>query len=243
MKSVKGWVLASAVLAVALAPARGATLIAEFALRGNLNDNLAGPALVSLGGQITALGYVFAANQGLTLTSPALSPTNYSIELSFKFDATSGWRKIADFHNLADDTGFYQYFGNLNFYNVVTASQTDFSSGVDVHVVLTRDSASNTVTGYVNGVQRFSFVDSSPLATVTAPNNQLTFFVDDFATSQNEASSGTLNFLRVYNGALTAADVAALYAAGSPVAVPEPSTAMLLALGAAGLLVRRWRRS
>ena len=238
---VRRSLLLCCVLACTLAPVRAATLVAEFALKGNFNDNLAGPALVSLGGQITSLGYVFAANQGLTLSSPALSATNFSIELSFKFDATSGYRKILDFHGLGDDTGLYELSGNLNFYPVVTAGPSDFAPGVDVHVVLTRDSATNTVVGYVNGVQRFSFVDTSPLATITAANNKLTFFVDDFHTSQGEASGGTVNFLRVYNGALAPSEVAALYAAGAPIAVPEPATALLLGLGAAGLLAVRRR--
>lgn len=232
-------------LALVAAPAHAATLIHEYALRGTLDDNRGGPALNSLGGQITSLGYVFAANQGLTLSSPVLSATDFSLEFSFKFDATSGYRKIADFHGLADDSGFYQLNGNLNFYPVATAGQTDFAPGTDVHVVLTRDGATNIVTGYVNGQQRFTFLDDGPRATITAANTTLNFFVDDFATSQREASGGTANYLRVYNGALSATEVSNLYAAGAPLAIPEPGTAALLAFGAAVMLTaaRRSRSS
>ena len=228
-------------LAVAVLPARAAVVVDEYALRGTLADTLGGPALGATGGQITPLGYVFAANQGLTLSNPALSSTSFSIELSFKFDVTSGYRKIADFHNLADDTGLYQLNGNLNFYPVTTASQADFAPGVDVHLVLTRDGATNTVVGYVNGQQRFSFLDTSPLATITAANNRLTFFIDDFATSQGEASGGMLNYLRLYNGALTATEVSAAFAAGAPLSVPEPGTAGLLVAGGAIMFVARRR--
>lgn len=219
-------------LATAAGCSQAAVLLHEYALRGTLDDNKGGPALSSMGGQITALGYVFAANQGLTLTSPVISATSFSLELSFHFDSTSGYKKIADFHDRADDSGFYQLNGALNFYPVVTASAADFVAGVDVHVVLTRDAQTNVVVGYVNGQQRFSFTDTSPFATFTAPDNKLTLFADDFATSQGEATSGSVNYLRVYNGPLTAGEVSALYAAGAPLAIPEPSTVALLGLGA-----------
>ncbi len=219
-------------LSCGAAPA--AVVVHEYALRGSLNDNLGGTPLASLGGQVTALGYVFAANQGLTLSSSLLNPTDFSLELSFKFDATGGWRKIADFHDRADDTGFYQLNGNLSFYPVTTAGAADFVADINVHVVLTRDGAANTVTGYVNGQQRFSFNDTSPLATITAGNNKLTLFADDFATGQGEATGGTVNYVRIFNGALTAAEVTTLYSTGAPSAIPEPSTLTLLA---AGLLV------
>jgi hypothetical protein len=233
--------LAAVALLACVLPARAATLVHEYALRGSLNDNLGGPALTALGGQISALGYVFAANQGLTLSSSVLSATNFTLEFSFRFDSTSGYRKIADFHDLGSDSGLYNLSGALNFYPVVTAGQSDFSAGVDVHVVLTRDSATNVVTGYVNGQQRFSFVDTSGLATITAVNNRLQMFVDDFSTGQGEASAGTVNYLRMYNGALTATEVAAAYAAGPPLAIPEPATATLFAFGAALTLAHAGR--
>ena len=242
-------------LALAHVPARAQVLLGEFSLKGNLNNNVpGGPSLVpvsfnGISGQITALGYVFTANQGLTFTSSALNPTSYSIELSFNFTTVSGYTKIADFQNLSSDAGFYQLNGSLNFYgagNIATAIQTDFIGGSTVDVVLTRDGATGTVVGYVNGVngqQRFTFVDSSNFAVVATPSNTFNFLVDDFRTSQGEASSGTLNYLRVFNGALTSNQVSALFAAGAPSAVPEPATVWLLALGALGLLARArvWR--
>jgi hypothetical protein len=230
----------AATLALSVASTQAAVLLHEYALRGNLDDNRGGPSLIGLGGQITALGYVFAANQGLTLTSSALNTASFSLEVSFRFDSTSGYRKIADFHDRADDTGFYQLNTALNFYPVTSGPTGDFSPGVDVHVVLTRDGTTNVVTGYVNGQERFSFVDSSSIATFTAAK-KLTLFTDDSATS-GEASAGTANYIRVFDGALTASEVSALHAAGAPLAVPEPSTLALVAIGAvlmAGYFRRR----
>jgi hypothetical protein len=220
---------------------RSAVLIHEYALRGTLADNLNGSPLTSMGGQITALGYVFAENQGLVLTSSSLSPSSFSIELSFRFSDVSGYRKIADFHNRADDTGFYVLNSALNFYPVVTASTADILPNVDVHVVLARDGATNVVTGYVNGQLRFTFNDTGPLATLTATDRRLILFADDPATSYREASAGTLNYLRVFNGALSTGEVSALFAGGAPTVVPEPPTAVLLVLGGA-LSLGRWLR-
>ena len=230
--------------ALAFAPLRGAVLINEYALRGNLNDNLGGTPLTSLGGQITALGYVFAANQGVSLSIPFLSFSNFSIELSFKFDAVTGYRKIADFKSLAEDMGFYVLNGSLNFYPVTTAPQVDFTPGTNVVVALTRDGASGIVTGYVNGQQRFSFLDTTTLAVTTpgVPSN-LILFKDDTATGGNEASGGQLNYLRVYNGALTSTQVSALYAGGAPQAVPEPQAVLLLMLGGPVVFALTRRRS
>src|SRR5207302_4862194 len=109
-------------------------------------------------------------------------------------------------------------------------------------VALTRNSSTGNVIGYVNGVPRLSFTDTNALAVTNAPGNELIFFVDDFATGQNEASGGTLNYLRIYNGALTPAQVAALYAAGAPAAIPEPgATAAMGGVAALGFFVRRRR--
>lgn len=222
-------------LVLALAPAHAATLVHEYALRGSLNDSQGGPALASLGGQITALGYVFSPNQGLTLTSAALSTSSFSLEFSFRFDTTAGYRKIVDFRDRTNDGGLYQLNGALNFYPIASAGQADFSPGIDLHVVLTRDGVTGLVVGYVNGQQRFTFQDSSGAAIITAPQNRLSFFVDDTAVS-GEASGGTVNYLRVYNGALTPAEVSASFAAGAPLAIPEPSAVALLVVGT-GLLL------
>lgn len=219
-------------------PLGAAILIHDYALRGSLDDRLGGNPLTALGGQITSLGYVFAENQGLSFSSRDLTAANYSLELSFRFDNPAGASKIIDFHNLTSDPGLYQTNGKLAFSPAATANVPDFTAGIDLHIVLTRDAATDVVTAYVNGEQRFSFVDNLSLATPPGFSNKLNFFVDD----QVNASGGTANYLRVFNGALTGAEVSALFAAGYPNAVPEPSTFILLTIGTAALAYTSRRR-
>ena len=219
--------------------ASAAVLIHEYALRGTLDDNLGGESLTALGGQITALGYVFAPNQGLSFSARDFTPTNYSIELSFRLDATTGSTKIIDFHNLTSDPGLYQSNGSLAFSPSANTSFLDFAPGSDVHLVLTRDAATSVVTAYVNGQQRFSFLDPDGLAVSPGFSNKLNLLIDD----QSNTSGGTANYLRVFNGALTANEVSDLLAAGPPNVIPEPTTLGLLLTGGAlaAWLTRRRR--
>jgi hypothetical protein len=209
------------------ASAGAAILIHEYALRGSLDDSTGGNSLKSLGGDITALGYVFAANQGLTFSSRAFTPKDYSIELSFKLDSTSGTNKIIDFHHFTAFPGLYQSGDALAFIPLAAAG-SDFTPNVNVHMVLTRNEQTNIVTAYVNGESRFSFLDVAGLAVTPGFSNKVSFLASDGI--ENDAG-GTLNYLRVFNGALNANEVSALFAAGPPVMIPEPPALILLILG------------
>lgn len=254
MNLVRHSLASCGLLALSCAPVCAVpVLIGEFALQGSLNNNVSGgPPLVALPfssvfGQITSTGYVFGANQGLTFTSPTLSSGSYSIELSFKsnLDSAANWSKLVDFAGQTLDAGLYIHSNGgyrLQFYNVVEGPSGDFAAGTNVAVVLTRTSG-GTVAGYVNGLLRFSFADTSNQALITAANSTLNFFVDDHVQG-DEASSGTVNFIRIYDDALSASDVSALFLAGAPSAIPEPATgAAILGAYALGLAALRRRRA
>ena len=89
--------------------------------------------------------------------------------------------------------------------------------------------------GYVNGVQHFSFVDSAGLVEFTGLSQIAYFMRDDDAVS-NEASAGFVDYIRIYDVALDASEVAGL---SNP--VPEPGTWALM-LGGLALLGHAARR-
>jgi Concanavalin A-like lectin/glucanases superfamily/PEP-CTERM motif len=226
--------LVIASLAVATCAAQAATPTHLYLLNDTA-DQYGGPSVVGEGGSfgVNALGvtgYQFAANQGLVLSN-VLPTSVYSIDFSYSFALDSGYRKLIDFKSLTSDAGLYNLSQQLSFYPV-TSSSPLLAAGQLARVTLTRDAA-GVVTGYVNGVQQISFTDSGNLATFSDPQQMGKMFHDDNATGGNESSAGFVDYVRIYDVALSATEVAGLT---NP--VPEPGSwalmfAGLLAVGAA----------
>jgi YD repeat-containing protein len=195
-----------------------ATLAADYQFQNSRSSSVGSPpALTDIGGtnsfssatvdSTSTTVLTFSQNNGLSLssTSGVTSSSTYSIVMLFSFQSTSGFRRVADFKNGSSDYGVYVNDGKLRFYPAANASSASISANTYVQVVLTRDS-SGTVTGYVDGVQQFQFSDSSSYGVIDS-NNTLRFFKDD---GSSEASAGSVARIRIYNGALTATQVAAL---------------------------------
>ncbi|MBA2920436.1 MULTISPECIES: PEPxxWA-CTERM sorting domain-containing protein [Sphingomonas] len=222
--------------AVAVAMPASAAVVGDFRLDGSL-ANQAGGALTLAGNGATlgATGLSFAANHGPTISGFA-SPADYSIEFSFRFDTTSGYRKLADFLNRGSDTGLYVHDGRLAFYNVTESASVAFAANQLATVVFTR-AADGTSAGYVNGNKLIGFTSPS----LTALQSDLFLFRDD-AVNGGEASAGFVDYIRIYDTALSATEVAALTPPGAA-PVPEPATwAMMIAgFGLAGAAARRRR--
>lgn len=176
-------------------------------------------------------------------------------------DSFPDWLKLIDFKNGGESLGIYyvdsfrspngggapDVSSVLRFTYAPNAgpplfkdSQPVMTPGQWLHLVLTRDAADDAV-GYVNGQLAFTVDDSLMHGVFDAPGNVMRFFQGDLPAITDptgpyyEVGKGGVDFLNIYNVALTPTDVATLAAA-----VPEPSTgALVLALGVVGAAFRR----
>jgi OmpA-OmpF porin, OOP family len=140
--------------------------------------------------------------------SPEVSPTVYSMAVLFRFETTSGYRRIFDVEAGRSEYGLYLLDGRLSFYPRATAPAASTTPGAWVQVVLTRDSI-GTVTGYVNGVQQLRFTDSTGDAVIEY--DELRWFWDNaVGCCTHESSGGAAARIRLWDRALTASQVSGL---------------------------------
>jgi hypothetical protein len=182
-------------------------------------------------------------------TAGFISSDDYSVVLLADFNLQPDLlaTKVFDFQNLSSDDGLYinDATGLLYFNGVAAATGgTPAVSGTYTQIVLTRDGATGEVSVYQDGSLAFDFDDSSDLAVLgdsvsPSSNAYLTVFKDDDtgvgSGVTDETTVGDIARLRLYDGVLTAGQVAAL-----DTVVPEPLSLGSLLLGA-GLILRRRR--
>lgn len=216
-------------------PISAQTLIHSYRFQGNLDDTMGGPALVSGGGVIGANNYAFGRNQGLTLTN-AIPTDNYSIDMKFKLTSDAAWNKLIDFKGQTTDNGLYAAYDNYIslWHDQIPPSldgsaiyTTGYHTNQLLDVVFTRDSATKTVTTYVNGAYGFSFNDANNESTFSGVNALAVFFKDDNQTGYGESASGYVNKINIFDGALSADQVATMYKADP---IPELSTSVTLCM-------------
>ena len=193
--------------------------VLHYDLNNSLNEvNGNGPALTVLGtdgvyvedtlneiGSVNKLVYRFEANSGLqfdnTLANDFLGE-NYTIEIYFVFDQLNSWKRVVDWKNRKSDHGAYVYNGQLNFYPHAISSDAPVVAGEYTYYVVTRSSASAELLLYTDAETYITLTDAVGDALLDE-DNVLNLFHDDLIVS-NEASSGAVAMIKLYNYALDA---------------------------------------
>ena len=258
MKHLFVSVVAVVSLFVAL-PVEAATLKADYQFANTFASSVAGaPDLtpIAQGGPATTGTFttetvngtpnvpvfLFDGNRGLIANTAGVVPNNsYSIVFFARLDTLAlppnSISKILDFKNRTSDSGQYIVGGVPTFYDGLLPEVPGvglFVDGTYSQFVLTRDNA-GTVSVYLDGAPLYNFADTGNLTTLDV--DLLTLFADDPNTTgvplglSIEAASGAIARLRLYDGALTADEVA-----GLDTLVPEPVACGLMTIGGALML-------
>ena len=183
--------------------------------------------------RIEAASYAFGPNQGLTLQDAFADGGTYSIVIRSLFTGSThnGWRKMVDLKDRVTDEGYYSDPGFAAvLYNVSSRVGGAYGLGSMQMTVLTRDAATNVFSAYVDGVQRFSLVDAGGVGAFSTANNLARFFEDDLTAINGEASNGVVDYIAIYDSALSSSDVAGLQVV-TATATPEPASLALLGTG------------
>lgn len=199
---------------------RGATAALDFQFQNSLEDSGGAAALEFIASSppgylqdsvdgVETVAARFEKGEGFLLRDAAnwLGDGDYTISILFRFEEIQSWKRILDFKNRATDWGIYGYYGNLNFYPLITGAGGAIEPGQYVQVVFVRKADGGAV-GYVNGVREISFADDTSAA-IPSEVSHLIFFQDDLAVP-NETSAGAVARIRIFDRALTAAQVGAL---------------------------------
>ena len=208
---------------------RQATVTADYRFENSLADSVGAAAELSAIGA-DATGFIdeavlgqtrpvltFDRGSGLALTpASVVIGSEYTIELVFRFDGLDGWAKIVDFNDAREDCGLYSLDGRMDFWPITTGLGAALEADSYAHVVITRDATDNVV-AYVNGARQLSFHDTGDIAVIDT-NDTLRLFSDDTVTP-DEDSAGAVSRVRLYDGPLTASEVASL-AAELPITPP-----------------------
>jgi Concanavalin A-like lectin/glucanases superfamily len=212
--------LAAALALLGASPSLAATLKGDYRLDGTHASSCCGaPPLSDLGpnsfaeevvGGTSQTVLTFPLSSGVSMPFGVIPTGSYSIAIQFRLENVDGYRRLVDFSTGTTDRGLYNLNGQLNYYPLVNGSRSPppIVANRYTDVVLTRDAATTRVVGYVDGREEIAFDDANGDA-VFQPDLPVRFFKDDNLVG-GEESAGAVARIRVYDGALTAAEVADL---------------------------------
>ena len=218
-------------------PASGATLTGDYQMQGSTASSGPGPVLTGIGPSsafqsdnvmgVSRQVLAFPKGAGLQMAPSGAGAGQYSVVMTFRFDEVDVYRRIVDPFNATSDYGLYAHDSHLSIFRPGANDESPtalFSPNTYATVAMVRIGFPEGVKAYFNGglVAQFAAGDFSTTA------DTLRFFKDDGSTG--EESAGAVSCIRVYSGALTDPEVAAIGAnprcgapAPSPAATPSPA--------------------
>jgi hypothetical protein len=220
--------------AIASASASAATLVGDYQFQGTLSSSGPGAALANIGPGTnsfqseTVMGtprsvLAFPEENGVQMNPTGITPNGaHSVVTTFRFADVAGYNRIIDVTGGSSSTGFYVNVGGLSFYSGggTTSDTVAMTNNVyaTVAVVVSDHPPAGTaqIRMFANGSLFLADAGTFP----TAPLS-LNFFRD--GSGVPEDSAGAVSCIRVFNGALTDAEVAAIGASPTCGATTAPA--------------------
>jgi hypothetical protein len=134
-------------------------------------------------------------------TKNFIASGSYTIEMYFRLDTVSGFKKIVDFDSLSKDKGFYVQNGKIVLYPPLTFTDSYFVAATYRYLAITRDASTNFMYVNSNGVTVGTYMDNMGYFEYDS-SMMLIFFQDDKATSSNEQSNGRVAMIHLSNFAM-----------------------------------------
>jgi hypothetical protein len=255
--------LALAVISLILSASADAALVHRWSFNdgsdvvGGANASLVGGASFT-GGQLELPGGAprtnYASAPGITATLQA--STSITVESWFTLDSLQNWSKIWMFGTAGGQPGlsYIDYTprtgnaGNLpkidfdtttgNELNTGSDAGSLVAAGVQMYVATVYDSTNNLMSFYTNGV----LTDSAPMGggNITMLGATAQNFFGAAVNFGDPDIDGRINEIRIWNSAMSPAEITAHNALG-PDVVPEPSVSLMGLLAGCAALFRRRR--
>lgn len=144
--------------------------------------------------------YNFDKGCGLVFSDSAtnlLSSGSYTIELYFRLDTITGYKKLVDFDSLGADAGFYNQNGKLVVYNKLTNTDSTIGAGKFEYAAITRDGSTKDMYIYHNN-KVIGMLNDNTDQYIYSAEKLLIFFKDDNGTG-GEQSSGSVAMIHISN--------------------------------------------
>lgn len=214
-------------------------LYSQFLFDNGLTDTLGNSTAAGVG-TVAGSSYTFSQGNGLTVVNTdVLSSFTILLGLTANLDGPF-YNKLMDFSGLASDSGYYLKRSDgipyeTRFAGVVDGPGSIAPGGTKI-IGLSYDQGTDAVTMFMEGAPVVSFFDTGD---AVGALSGVSLMIDDAVTSGNEATSGALSFVEIWDGAMTQTRFDAVT---GPTPVPLPAPVLMLVAGVGGLGLMRRRR-